>query len=113
MLKTLGSRVGTSVWTKFFVCLFVRLFVCLFGEGKERSRAFAGSALSECHFLVSILEFQFNCSQLRTFTASQVSQFSYFGLLLHEKGIKTLSDYVLVALGKFTVCITRRLHRLI
>ena len=30
MLKTRGSRVGTSVWTKFFVCLFV----CLFGEGK-------------------------------------------------------------------------------
>ena len=30
MLKTLGSKVRTSVWPKFFVCLFV----CLFGEGK-------------------------------------------------------------------------------
>ena len=30
MLKTLGSRVRTSVWPKFIVCLFV----CLFAEGK-------------------------------------------------------------------------------
>ena len=30
MLKTRGSRVRTSVWTKFFLCLFV----CLFGEWK-------------------------------------------------------------------------------
>ena len=34
MLKTRGSRVGTSVRTNFSVCLFVRLFVCLFGERK-------------------------------------------------------------------------------
>ena len=32
-----------------FVCLFVCLFLCL---ARERSRAFAGSGLSECHFLV-------------------------------------------------------------
>ena len=30
MLKRRWSRVRSSVWTKFFVCLFV----CLFGEGK-------------------------------------------------------------------------------
>ena len=42
------------MWTNLCVCLFVCLFVCL---ARERSRALAGSALSECHFLVGNVNF--------------------------------------------------------
>ena len=86
VLKMRGSRVGTSVWTNFFVCLFVRLFVCLFGEGKIKG--FRG---------ICALRVPFSSSPLFLIITTYFQDQRFLHLYIFKKILRmpTLSSHVL------------------